>query len=301
MIALAIVIGRNGAAWSIGSPDNWAAVSPWRVPRTCEAWAAGAMLATAGALLQRSTGNAMASPEMLGIGAAVMAGLASALLLSAAPSRLLLMTTGSIGAFGLTAILLWGGARTRFSSHQLLLTGLALGAAVESIIAIALSANDPRSGILLGWMSGSSAAADNASAWSTLLLAFTLIPASLWFARSLDLLPLGEPVARALGVGLGPVRFGILSIAAVLTAGSVLAVGPLTFVGLMGPHLAQGIGCRRAIVHVPAAALLGGLTMVLADWIGRVAIAPFEIPAGLTAALIGIPYLIMLNWRGVLS
>ncbi|WP_131195534.1 Fe(3+)-hydroxamate ABC transporter permease FhuB [Lichenihabitans psoromatis] len=300
-IAFSTLVGRVGSGWSIASSVDWAALAPWRLPRTIEVVAAGAMLATAGALLQRSTGNPMASPEVLGIGAAVVAGLAVALVVSAAPSRMLLLIAGSAAAFALTAILIWRGSRTGFSPGHLVLTGLSLAAALQSIIAIALAANDPRSAILLGWMAGSSASADTASAGVTLLLAAILIPLALLFARSLDLLPLGDGVARSLGAAPGPARFGILALASVLTSASVLAVGPLTFVGLMGPHLALRLGCRRAITHLPGSALTGGLVMVLADWLGRVVIAPFEVPAGLAAALIGIPYLVITLLRRVPS
>ena len=292
-IVLAIGTGRNGQGWSIVTHDALTTLVPWRVPRTLLAFGAGAMLAAAGALLQRATGNAMASPEVLGLGAAVMAGIAIALLLNPTAGVGVLLGAGALAALGLLAVLFWRGSRARFAPDQLLLTGIALSAALDAVVIAFLALNDARAGTLLGWMAGSTAAADGTSAVLVLLLAAVLVPGSLFFARSLDLLPLGEPIAGSLGVALGRTRLGIMLFAAALTAGAVLSVGPLTFVGLVGPHLTRRLGLHRSLTHIPAAALGGGLVMVLADWLGRVVIAPFELPAGLVASLIGIPYLVV--------
>ena len=292
-VLIACAVGRPAGSWTLVSLANGTSLLPFRVPRTTEAFAAGAMLATAGALLQRATGNPLASPEILGVGAAVMAGLALALLAISTPAAPTLFAAGALGAFLLLAILFWSGLRARFAPEQLLLTGVALTAALDAIVIAFLAVNDGRAAVLLGWMAGSTASADPMAAAVLLALAVVLIPPCLLLSRSLDLLPLGDGVASGLGVTLGRTRAAIMALAALLTAAAVLAVGPLTFVGLLGPHLARRFGLARSLVHLPGAALTGGLSMVLADWIGRVAIAPFEIPAGLVAALIGCPYLIV--------
>ena len=189
-------------------------------------------------------------------------------------------------------MILWRGIRSRFAPDQLLLTGVALSAALDSVVVIFLALNDGRAAALLHWMSGSTAAADAPSALVAMGLAAVSIPVAALFGRSLDILSLGDPLARAVGIGLAPTRLGVMILAAVMTTGAVLTIGPLTFVGLIGPHLARRLGLHRSATQLPGAALLGGLVMVLADWIGRVVIAPFELPSGLTAALIGVPYLL---------
>jgi iron complex transport system permease protein len=83
-----------------------------------------------------------------------------------------------------------------------------------------------------------------------------------------------------------------MALAALLTAASVLVAGPLSFVGLVGPHLARMLGLGRALPQMAGAALVGAILMVAADWIGRLVIFPLQIPAGVVAALIGVPYLI---------
>ena len=77
---------------------------------------------------------------------------------------------------------------------------------------------------------------------------------------------------------------------ALLTACATLVVGPLSFIGLLAPHMARLVGFSRAKQHLLGAALIGMLLMVLADWVGRQVIFPYEIPAGLVASLIGGAY-----------
>jgi ABC-type Fe3+-siderophore transport system permease subunit len=82
-----------------------------------------------------------------------------------------------------------------------------------------------------------------------------------------------------------------------MTAAATLTVGPLSFVGLMGPHLAREAGLTRALPQMIGAALIGGGLMVAADFVGRTIVAPYQIPAGLVSALIGAPCLMFLLSR----
>lgn len=82
-----------------------------------------------------------------------------------------------------------------------------------------------------------------------------------------------------------------------MTAAATLVVGPLSFIGLMGPHLARELGMRRAMPQLAGAALAGGGLMVLADWFGRMIAFPYQIPAGLVSALVGAPLLLILLLR----
>jgi ABC-type Fe3+-siderophore transport system permease subunit len=113
-------------------------------------------------------------------------------------------------------------------------------------------------------------------------------------SRWADMLPLGSPTAQALGMSVGRARFAILLLTAALSATATLVVGPLTFVGLIAPHLARMLGFQRALAQLAGAALIGALIMVSADWLGRTLLFPRQIPAGLVAALIGAPYFL---WR----
>ncbi|WP_164853447.1 iron chelate uptake ABC transporter family permease subunit, partial [Paraburkholderia kirstenboschensis] len=89
----------------------------------------------------------------------------------------------------------------------------------------------------------------------------------------------------------------LLAVAAILTAGATVVIGPMSFVGLMAPHLARLLGFPRARSQMLVAALIGGLLMVLSDWLGRNMIFPQQMPAGVIATLLGGPYLMWLLRR----
>ncbi len=85
-----------------------------------------------------------------------------------------------------------------------------------------------------------------------------------------------------------------LLLAACLTAAATLTIGPLSFVGLMAPHIARMMGFRRTLPHMVISGLTGGLLLVFADWCGRMMMFPYQIPAGLLSTFIGAPYFIYL-------
>jgi len=112
--------------------------------------------------------------------------------------------------------------------------------------------------------------------------------------RWVSVLPLGSVTSRSVGLALTPTRMAILLLAAIMTAAATLTVGPLSFIGLMAPHMARMLGFRRAMPQWIIASILGGVLMVLADWLGRMIAFPEQIPAGLLATFIGAPYFIYL-------
>lgn len=118
------------------------------------------------------------------------------------------------------------------------------------------------------------------------------------FARWLEILPLGEASSRAVGVGLTASRFRLLLVTAMLTGAATLIVGPLSFVGLMAPHMARMTGLQRPMPQLCGAAIIGALIMLLADWLGRNLLFPYQVPAGLLATFIGGPYFMKLRARG---
>ena len=96
---------------------------------------------------------------------------------------------------------------------------------------------------------------------------------------------------------MGRGRLVLLLLAALLTAGATLIVGPLSFIGLLAPHLARLLGLARAVPQLLGAALLGALVMVAADWLGRTLLFPAQLPAGLLASLLGGAYFMLCLYR----
>ncbi len=294
-MALSLCLGRApDGGWSLAGLDALPGLLPWRAPRALAALCAGAMLALAGGILQRLLRNPMASPEVLGVGAGAAFGLIVALFTVTAAGREIQLAAACAGAFGVLFIIVLLGRRTGFTPERVLLAGIALGALFDALVGALTASGDPRGLLLLNWMTGSTYQVDAPQALWSAAAAVVLIALTALCARWLDLLPLGDAPGQALGLNLGRVRLILLGLAAGLTATATLVVGPLTFVGLMAPHLATRLGLHRAVPQLAGAALVGAFIMLLADWLGRMIAFPWQMPAGLIATLIGGPALMWL-------
>lgn len=288
-----LLVGQGMDGWSWPSWPSWLrwqAQLEWRLPRSLAAGAAGVLLALAGTLLQRVSNNPMASPELLGVsGGTFMGVIATALLLPALPLPLML-AGGLLGAFGCLLLLVVVNRKHGFQPERILLSGIAITALFEPLQAIALANGDMRVQQLLSWMSGSTYYVTLPVAYGLVGLALLMLSSCLLVSRWLDLMPMGSAVATALGIRLNRAQLAILLLVAVLTASATLVVGPLSFVGLLAPHMAKLMGLVRARWHLLGAAASGALLMVSADWVGQQILFPQEVPVGLVSTLLGGAY-----------
>ncbi|WP_106477416.1 Fe(3+)-hydroxamate ABC transporter permease FhuB [Phytohalomonas tamaricis] len=290
--AVALCLGRESPSQGFGGwrwlvPPQLNDMLVWRAPRVFTAAGAGLMLALAGTLLQRITGNPMASPEVLGISAGAAIGVIAVIMLAPLAGPLFTLIAGSVGALSTLSLLLLLNHRSGFLPERLLLTGIAITALFDALQGIVLAGGDPRGQQLLAWMSGSTYYADSATALWIVFLGVILLIATLPFSRWLTLLPLGAQTAQALGLNVTRSRLVLLMLMTLLTVSATLVIGPLSFIGLLAPHMARLMGLSNARMQLLGAGLLGALVMVLADWLGRTLLFPNQIPAGLVASLIG--------------
>lgn len=288
---LALALARTPEGWLLLTGDNLRDILPLRWPRLLAAAAAGSLLAMAGAVLQRLTGNPLASPEVIGVSGGAGIGFALALTIFAAPNNAQLLLCASVGALIAMLVVLSFASRRRLSSARLLLAGISVGSLASAILSILLSIGDQRSWQILAWLSGSSATATPESSLFLVVLTFTVIGLALLASRWLTILPLGQTIPVSLGLPVRSARILTILLAAIASAAASLLVGPLSFVGLMAPHMTRRMGFDQAQSHVVASAVLGALLMVIADLGSRNATFPYELPLGLFAALVGAPYL----------
>ncbi|AIR04650.1 iron ABC transporter [Cedecea neteri] len=294
VITAALALGRDAHGWRWLSGALFDDVLPWRWPRVIAALTAGVMLAVAGCLIQRLTGNAMASPEVLGISSGAAFGVVLMLFIVPGNAFVWLLPAGSLGAAVTLLIIMLAAGRGGFSPQRMLLAGMALSTAFTMLLMMLMASGDPRMATLLTWISGSTYNVTGDQAVRTLVVMAILLAITPLFRRWLVILPLGGATARAVGMALTPSRFALLLLAATLTATATLIVGPLSFVGLMAPHIARMLGFRRAMPQIVIAGILGGMLMILADWCGRMILFPNQVPAGLLATFIGAPYFVYL-------
>jgi iron complex transport system permease protein len=294
VITAALALGRDAHGWRWLSGALFDDVLPWRWPRVIAALTAGVMLAVAGCLIQRLTGNAMASPEVLGISSGAAFGVVLMLFIVPGNAFVWLLPAGSLGAAVTLLIIMLAAGRGGFSPQRMLLAGMALSTAFTMLLMMLMASGDPRMATLLTWISGSTYNVTGDQAVRTLVVMAILLAITPLLRRWLVILPLGGATARAVGMALTPSRFALLLLAATLTATATLIVGPLSFVGLMAPHIARMLGFRRAMPQIVIAGILGGMLMIMADWCGRMILFPNQVPAGLLATFIGAPYFVYL-------
>jgi ABC-type Fe3+-siderophore transport system permease subunit len=203
---------------------------------------------------------------------------------------------GACAAFGLVYLASWRGG---VSPNRLALVGIAVSAFCAAGINLLVVQAQLRVAQALVWLSGST----YARGWDDLSLLFpgalVLGGLGMILARQTDVLGLGDDIARGIGASVERLRLMVLATGVGLAALAISVVGTIGFVGLIGPHAARlllgnNVRHRRLL---PVAALLGANIVMLADIVGRTALAPREIPAGLVTALIGAPYFLWLLWR----
>ncbi len=295
-IFIALFIGKGEGGMEILELSNvWGrGLLEIRYPRVMVALAAGILLAIAGVVLQRLTFNPMASPELLGVSAGTSMGVLVVLFLLSAQQTEYFWIAGVLGAFFTLLLLVMINQKSGMLPEKVLLTGISLSALFDTLQRIVIASGDLRANQLIAWTSGSTQNASTEFALPFLLVSIALLGISLLLCRWLELLALQAPMAQALGLNLNHARWILILFSALLTAFATLIIGPLSFIGLLVPQIARLLGIRKARAQILMSSVLGGLIMVLADWLGRQILFPYEIPAGLVATLIGGTYFLFM-------
>lgn len=294
LFSLSLLIGRDTFGWAILDETP---LFELRLPRLSVAISVGILLAVAGVLLQRLTLNPMASPELLGVSSGTSMGILLALFLFSVQSPAMLALAGGAGAVIALIALMLINQFNGMLPEKVLLTGISLSALFDTLQRLAVASGDPRAYQLLSWTSGSTQYFNADLALPFLLLSLVLLVASLIFSRWLELFSLQPPMAQALGLNVTRSRYTLILFSALLTALATLVIGPLSFIGLLVPHIARGLGATLARTQILLSALVGSLVMLLADWLGRQMLFPYEVPAGLVATLIGGSYFLVMIRR----
>lgn len=267
-----------------------------RLPRAVLALIVGGGLGAAGAAMQGYLRNPLADPGLFGIAPGAALGAVLSFWLGYAASTYLLPVFALAGAGGAMALLSIIAGRdsgvAMFTLSGLMISSLA-GAVMS--LAISLSPTPFAMSEIVTWLMG--ALADRS--WREVWIAAPLTIAGIGFLfaarRDLDALTLGETAARSLGVE--PRRLRAIMILGVgLTVGASVAVaGIIGFVGLIVPHLMRPLTDRRPSSLILPSALAGGLLLLIADVICRIApLAGGELRLGIALSLIGAPFFLYL-------
>ncbi|WP_256347221.1 Fe(3+)-hydroxamate ABC transporter permease FhuB [Pseudomonas gingeri] len=292
-LLLSFMVSRGLDGWRVATAAQVSALLFWQLPHTVIAATAGGLLALAGTLLQRATANPMASPDLLGVSSGGALGIVVVVFAVSQPSPIVLFGACLAGSLAALGGLLWLG-RGAFNPQRLLLVGVAVSAWFQAMVSATLASGDPRAALMLQLVTGSIYYIPAALAWlsaGVMVLGLCLAPL---FTRWLEAFSLGEGAAASVGVPVARARLLILLFAGVLTTVATLLVGPLSFVGLLAPHIARFAGARQPLQQLRVASAFGAVLMVVSEWLGRQWVFPEQMPAGLVATLLGGPYLVLL-------
>lgn len=287
-----------GAITSNDDGEYYSVLREIRFPRVIAAFFVGSALAVAGAIMQGVTRNPLADPGLLGITAGANAALALSFALIPNASYLLLIVTSFIGA-GLGMALVMGiSAATDggISPLKLVLAGAAITAFLQAIadgVGLLFQITKDVSMWTAGGLIGTT--------WDALMVAPIILVGlivSLFMGRLLTTLSISEDVAVGLGQKTKLVKAILLVLVVILAGSAVALVGNLAFVGLMIPHIVRYLVSTDYQRIIPMCMIVGGLFMVLADFVGRTINAPFEVPVVAIVAVIGLPFFLFLVRKG---
>ncbi|MEK4566659.1 Fe(3+)-hydroxamate ABC transporter permease FhuB [Alkalihalobacillus sp. FSL R5-0424] len=269
----------------------------FRLPRLLIAGISGMAIAVSGSLIQNTIRNPLGDPQVIGITSG--AGVGALLVIVVFPSLtgIWLPIGAVIGGSVAAAIVYAVSWRRGLDPMILTLVGIAVAAAGAAFINILIVYAKVSVAPALTWMAGSA----YGRGWSELRV---LVPAVIilfvlawWQGRKVDLLSFSEESSTGLGLKVKQTRLYVAIIAVLLASIAAANVGAVGFIGLLAPHAARmlvGPHHRQAVV---ISALIGGLLLAAADWIGVVVLSPKELPAGVVTALIGAPYILYLMYR----
>lgn len=269
-----------------------------RVPRTVLAAAVGIALGIAGALMQGHTRNPLADPGLLGVQAgasfAVVIGIYAFGVTDLTGYAWFSLLGAGLAAAAVFAI---GSTRGGPDPVSLVLAGTAVSALLYSLTQAVILRDVDTLDAYRFWAVGSVAGRGMDVFWEVLPFLLVGLALAAMSASTLNLLQLGDDVAASLG--LHPMRHKAIGVLGVmlLTGAATAACGPISFVGLVVPHVARfvaGVDYRRVI---PFSGVIGGLLVVLADVVGRLVVRPGELQVGIVMALVGGPVFILLVRR----
>jgi iron complex transport system permease protein len=271
-----------------------------RAPRSIVAILMGMSLGAAGAVLQGVLKNPLADPYILGIssGASLAAafGIMGGLTLFGTFTIPVLAFIGAIITGSLVGVMGW--KKGGIWPERLLLAGVGLSFLFSALLMLIMSiSSDEGLRKAMLWIFGDLSMSEWSKIPYGLIFVFSGIVITIFRAKALNALILGDEFAHSLGFSPHRERFTLFVSVGLLTAASVSLGGMIGFIGLLVPHIVRFFIGSDSRVLVPCSALGGGALLCAADLISRSVLPPMELPAGIVTAIIGSPYFLYLLRR----
>ena len=272
-------------------------VQTLRLPRAVVGLLVGTALGISAAILQGVTRNPLASPGILGVNAGAALGiLIGVVFLPGLPSGLLILIAflgGLLAAFLTYSVT----AAVGITPVRLALAGIAVGALLAALTSGIQILFEERARGALFSLAGSLAGRTwlHAASVAPWVIACSLL--AVVSSQLLNLVALGEDVAKGLGININLARVFLTGLAVLLASAATSVAGPIGFLGLMSPHIARGLVGADYRLVVPLSALIGSSILLLADVGARLVDAPLETPVGILITAVGAPFFVYLARR----
>lgn len=282
-----------------GTSEARYVVAELRVPRTVTGLVVGAALGVAGALIQAFTRNPLADPGILGVNAGAAFAVSVGVAFFGMRDISSFVWLAFLGSLVVTVAVYLIGSSGRGAADPIRLTlaGVALGAVFSGMTTGMTLSNPDAFDQMRSWNAGSLLGRGFDVLLPVLPFIVVALAGALLLAPGLNALALGEDVARAQGAHIAGIRVGVIVTVTLLAGAATALAGPIGFIGLMVPHVARwvfGVDQRTILV---TSVLLAPVIVLFSDVLGRVLIAPAEIPVGIVTAFVGAPVLIALARR----
>lgn len=257
-----------------------------RVPRTLALLLAGSAMAVAGLLMQMLARNHYVEPTTMGT--AESAGMGMLIGILWWPDMPVFGKMGLAAVFALAGTALFLAVLTRIRLRSALivpLVGLVLSGVIESATTFIAYRFDLMQAAR-SWMTADFSAIVQGR-YEMLWLSLGITALAMLAADRFTVAGMGQEFATNLGLNYKRLVAQGVVVVAVVTASVIVTVGIIPFVGLIVPNLVRlvvGDNVRKSVLWV---AWAGALMALCCDLIGRLVIAPYEIPIGTVMGVLG--------------
>lgn len=309
MLALALAVFATGLGtlplslsdtiWALsghGAPRVAMIVIDWRLPRIVMALIIGAALGMSGAIFQSLIRNPLGSPDVIGFNTGAYTGVLVTIILFHGDSVMITLgaLTGGLATAVVVYLLSW---QQGIQGFRLIMIGIAVSAMLTAFnmwLMITASLETVMSAAL--WGAGSL----NGMIWSRAVPSAAACVAGmllcLGLARHVRMMEMGDDMAGALGLSVGRTRLWLMVVGVMLIAAATAATGPVVFIALAAPQIAQRL-CRTRSMTLVTSAWTGALLLLAADAVAQHLFSPFSLPVGIITVCLGGLYMLWLLLR----
>ena len=265
-----------------------------RLPRVLLCILIGASMAISGLIMQNLTRNPLASPQILGINSGATLSVVVIMVffpLLGYKAKILGAFLGA-GVIGLFVHVI--GTVKNLSPLKITLVGISIQLFLSSITKSIMLFNESKTSDLVFWMIGGVHHAQFIHRMAILPWFILSIILTILISNSMDTLKMGDSVAISLGENVKLTKTVATIVVILLSSSSVAIAGPISFIGLITPHIISKLGGRNFRQNFILCGIYGANLLLLSDIISKLLKYPYESPVGTVTSFIGAVFYIFL-------